>query len=100
MADSFDLAIHLGPGVTSIPKSLQEENDQESDSDPNKAEVRCSCRLFCGIFMSIFIVFSVTVILILYLLCELSYQKEEKCYLKEHRMPNHTLSMSESQPPL
>ena len=98
MADStFDLAIHLGPGVTSIPKSLQ--NDQETDSDPNKAEVRCSCRLFAGIFMSVFIVFSVAVILILYLLCELSYQKEEKCYLKEHRMPNHTRSMSESQPP-
>ena len=94
MADStFDLAIHLGPGVTSIPKSLQ--SDQESDSDPNKAEVRCSCRLFTGIFLSVFIVFGVFVILIMYLLCQFSYQKGEKCYLNEHRMPNHTYSMSE-----
>ena len=80
-----------GPGVTSIPKDY---SDQESDTDPNKAEVKCSCRLIAGIFMSVFIVFGVFVILCLYLFCQLSYQVDEHCYLKEHKMPNLTQTMS------
>ena len=67
-------------------------SDEESDTDPNKTDVKCSCRLTVGIFMSVFIVFGVFTILILYLLCQLSYQVEEACYLNEHRMPNSTVT--------
>jgi hypothetical protein len=99
MSDSatFDLAIHLGPGVT--PIAPISEDDQrirtpsgEDSTDPNKTEVPCSCRFVFGIGMAIFIVSALTLILILYLLCQLDYQVDEKCYYKEHRMSNSTRS--------
>ena len=91
MAESstFDVAIHLGPGVTSI-QGHNKADESDEDSDPNKSEVQCTCKLMFGISFSIFVVASLAVILVLYLLCMLSYQVETACYYKEHRMPNFT----------
>merc|ERR1712223_515100 len=91
MADtSFDVSIHFGPGVTSLPQDCKDDNNPEDNSDPNKVEVPCSFGLMFGMFFSVFVVLALTVILILYLFCLLDYQVEEKCYYKEHRMPNYT----------
>lgn len=84
---SFDVSVHLGPGVTAI-HSNSKTSLQNEDIDPNKDEVRCSCRLMCGIFFAIAVVLALAVILVLYLLCQLSYQVEEACWYKEHRLPN------------
>ena len=108
---SFDVSIHLGPGVTSINNqkaagpaeddNSNPDNDNNAadaaaasdDTDPNKGEVKCSGKLIAGISMSVLIIIGLTVILVLYLFCQLSYQKDEACYYKEHRMPNHTKSI-------
>ena len=87
---SFDVSIHLGPGVTAINSSSHNSKHsvQNEDIDPNKDEVHCSCRLMFGMFFAIFVVLALAVILVLYLLCQLSYQVDEACWYKEHRLPN------------
>ena len=94
---TFDVSLHLGPGVTTIAKSLDDSenddlhaNDVIDDSDPNKEEVKFTCRLLAGIIMSVFITASIFSILVLYIFCQLDYQVDEKCYYKEYRMPNAT----------
>lgn len=90
---SFDVSLHLGPGVTSIAKSSNDPENYDTvldDSDPNKEEVKFSCKLLTGISCSVFIAASIAVILVLYIFCLLDYQVDEKCYYKEYRMPNAT----------
>jgi len=81
---TFDVSLHLGPGVSKLPADCTGENNTEN-TDPNKVEVPWSFGLMFGIFFSIFVVLALTVIMILYLFCQLGYQKEaeHKCYYKE-----------------
>ena len=82
---TFDVAIHLGPGVATINNQNEETETQfvDNETDPNKSEVKCSCGLCFGISMTIMIGMMLVVILVLYLFCKLDYQIEEnmkKCY--------------------
>ena len=79
---TFDVAIHLGPGVATINNQNEETETRfvDNETDPNKSEVKCSCGLFFGIGMTICIGVTLLVVLVLYLFCKLDYQVGEKCY--------------------
>ena len=50
---SFDVAIHLGPGVSTLHNTNTNSADIDPYLDPNKKEVKCSAGLLFGISMSI-----------------------------------------------
>jgi len=80
---TFDVKLHLGQGVTKLPGDCKVD-DYDDNSDPNKVEVPCSFGLMFGISFSIFLVLALTVIMILYLFCQLGHQQEDvQCYYKQ-----------------
>ena len=71
---TFDVAIHLGPGVATINNQNEETETQfvDNETDPNKSEVKCSCGLCFGIGGSIVIGAAMVIIVILYIACQLA----------------------------
>ena len=90
--ETFDLAIHLGPGVSAL-KPAGEEVDEDgevkkrrrgkTDEDDPREEVRCSFKLCLGIGGSFFIGGLLTVLIILYLACLLPHQTGDVCYYRQ-----------------
>lgn len=93
--ESFDLSIHLGPGVAQLKPSENKktltdgENKKEGkrsvkkDEDDPREDVECSCKLCFGIGGSILIALGLLTILILYLGCLFEHQRGDQCYYRQ-----------------
>jgi len=106
MGETFDLAMHLGPGVAKLKEkkgvnstdsdaiidgdsetgqlTAKPKPSKKKDEDDPRDEIKCSCGLCFGIGGSITIGAAMVIILILYLACMLEGQdKPGGCYFKE-----------------